>query len=97
MRALWSSGRRAEALRAYADLRAGMLDELGIEPGPASQRLYMTVLRGSASGHGPTQERHEVRTLLRLLRQALEAGSGMDVATEPGLSEVARVLLRHPA
>jgi DNA-binding SARP family transcriptional activator len=96
IRALWSSGRRAEGLRAYADLRAGMLDELGIEPGPASQGLYMTVLRGS-SGHGASHERHEVRTLLRLLRQALEAGPGMDVATEPGLSEVARLLLRHPA
>jgi len=97
MRALSNTGRRFEALRAYADLRAGMLDELGIEPGPVSQRLYMTILRDAPARQEPSHERHEVRTLLRLLRQALESGSGVDVATEPGLSEVARVLLRHPA
>lgn len=97
MHALWSTGRRAEALRAYADLRAGMAEELGIEPGVVSQRLYMTILRGAPAGHVASHERHEVSTLMRLLRQALEAGAGVDVAAEPGLSEVARVLLRHPA
>lgn len=97
MRALWSDGRRAEALRAYADLRATMLDELGIEPSPVTQRLYLEILNGTSSGRSRAQDRHEVRTLLRLLRQALEAGTGLDVASEPGLSEVARVLLRNPA
>lgn len=101
IRALWTAGRRAEALRAYADLRAGMLDELGIEPGPVSQALYMEVLRGVVPGRCRSadrhENRHEVRTLIRLLRQALEAGTGIDAYTEPGVSEVARVLLRNPA
>lgn len=97
IQALWCDGRRPEALRAYADLRASMLEELGIEPNPVTQRLYLEILNGVSSRRSRAQDRIEVRTLLRLLRQALEAGSGLDVAGEPGLSEVARVLLRSPA
>jgi DNA-binding SARP family transcriptional activator/ABC-type branched-subunit amino acid transport system substrate-binding protein/streptogramin lyase len=44
MRALYSSGRQAEALQAYSDARRHLVDELGIEPGPALRQLERAVL-----------------------------------------------------
>ena len=45
MLALYRSGRQAEALQAYQDLRRTLVDELGIEPGPKLQRLNASILR----------------------------------------------------
>lgn len=48
MLALCRSGRRAEALRAYGDLRRHLVSELGVEPSPALQRLHVRILTGQA-------------------------------------------------
>jgi DNA-binding SARP family transcriptional activator len=45
MLALYRSGRQAEALEAYQRVRRTLVDELGIEPGPALQRLERAILR----------------------------------------------------
>src|SRR5206468_10627972 len=45
MLALYRSGRQAEALRAYTHARTTLADELGIDPGPALQRLEDEILR----------------------------------------------------
>ncbi|GAB3861857.1 transcriptional regulator MoaR1 [Nocardioides maradonensis] len=77
IRAYWLSGRHGEALRAYADLRQVMIDELGDEPGPESRDLYFAVLRDSSDDSdrrrfaGP-----ELQTLLVLLRQSLASTPG---------------------
>ncbi len=42
--ALYRAGRQAEALRAYTEARNGLVDELGIEPGPALRELQARVL-----------------------------------------------------
>lgn len=44
MLALYRSGRQAEALRAYADARERLIDELGIEPGPELRALERRIL-----------------------------------------------------
>nr|WP_256327970.1 AfsR/SARP family transcriptional regulator [Prauserella marina] len=44
MRALYSSGRRAQALEVFRRLRTDLVDELGLEPGPAVQRLHQAIL-----------------------------------------------------
>jgi YVTN family beta-propeller protein len=44
MLALYRSGRQADALGAYADARRHLVDELGIEPGPALRELERAVL-----------------------------------------------------
>jgi DNA-binding SARP family transcriptional activator len=49
MIALYRSGRQAEALRAYAGVRRRLVDELGIEPGPALQDLQHAILRQEAT------------------------------------------------
>jgi len=50
MRALARSGRAVEAVRAYQDHRATLIDETGIEPGPELARLEQEILDGAAGG-----------------------------------------------
>jgi hypothetical protein len=49
MLALDRCGRKPEALEAYQSLRRELVDELGIEPGDALQRLHGRILRGEVS------------------------------------------------
>ena len=53
MVALYRCGRQAEALRAYADLRATLLEQLGIDPSPALGRLQAAILRQDPELDGP--------------------------------------------
>ncbi|MFE2294935.1 BTAD domain-containing putative transcriptional regulator [Streptomyces sp. NPDC059452] len=45
MRALYGSGRQAEALDLYQETRRRLLDELGMEPGDELRRVHQAVLR----------------------------------------------------
>ena len=45
MLALYRCGRQAEALEAYRETRQHLLDEVGIDPSPALQRLEQAILR----------------------------------------------------
>lgn len=56
MLALYRSGRQAEALRAYGDLRALLRDELGISPGPALQDLERAILDQDAALNAPRHD-----------------------------------------
>jgi DNA-binding SARP family transcriptional activator len=47
MNALWRTGRRAEALEAFRDLRRRLVDELGVEPCEEVQHLHQKVLAGA--------------------------------------------------
>ena len=95
MRALYGTGRQAEALDAYRRTRATFVDELGIEPGPALRELERAILRqdqslapAAASGFAPA-----VSTTDRL-RTLLVAPLG---ATGPeGLIALAETLARQP-
>jgi DNA-binding SARP family transcriptional activator len=73
IRALSATGARSEALRAYLELRRTLVEALGTEPGPASRALYLELLAEDRHGStAPASSVHEVRTLLGLLRDALE-------------------------
>jgi predicted ATPase/DNA-binding SARP family transcriptional activator len=50
--ALYRAGRQAEALAAYARVRRALVDDLGIEPGPALRSLERLVLQQSPSLDG---------------------------------------------
>ncbi|MER7701455.1 BTAD domain-containing putative transcriptional regulator [Kitasatospora sp. NPDC097605] len=45
MRALYRAGRQGEAVAAYGALRAALVDELGLDPGPEVAALHEAILR----------------------------------------------------
>jgi DNA-binding SARP family transcriptional activator len=75
MLALYRSGRQAEALEAYQQARRVLVEELGIEPGPALQELEKAILRqdpaleppSAADGPGPESAPPEASTPERAL------------------------------
>ncbi len=57
MIALYRSGRQAEALQAYLDARSMLVEELGLEPGPALRELEMAILRQDPVLDTPSTDR----------------------------------------
>lgn len=54
MTALYRCGRQAEALDVYRATRARLVDDLGLDPGPALQELEQAILRHDPALDGPT-------------------------------------------
>nr|WP_225953801.1 BTAD domain-containing putative transcriptional regulator [Kibdelosporangium phytohabitans] len=61
--ALDGSGRQAEALRAYAEIRKRLVTELGVEPGPELREVHAAILKGEAPRPGPAATRTVPRQL----------------------------------
>jgi len=76
--ALYRSGRQAEALAAYQDARAALVDELGIEPGKALRELHQAILRQDAA-----------LDLVPADRPASETGRGIFVGREAEFAQLA--------
>ena len=53
MVALYRCGRQAEALRAYADLREALLEQMGIDPSPSLVELEKAILRQEPALEAP--------------------------------------------
>ena len=94
MQALVGVGDRVQALRIYENLRAGMSEELGLEPETATQAQYLTVLRGglTTSETGYASARDEISALLQLLRRALESEAGPFIDL-PSMQEMGQLLM----
>jgi DNA-binding SARP family transcriptional activator len=74
IRALDGAGRHAEALAAYGQAREVISDELGVEPGPELQRLYLAML--SADVAPPAKDLPEPRPGPSARAASQDPGSG---------------------
>jgi DNA-binding SARP family transcriptional activator len=96
IQARWRAGRRADALRAYGELRTVLAAELGVEPSVQTRALYMEILRDEpTSGALATEQRQEVKMLTDLLHQCLETLGSADhhladawTRTQRGLQDI---------
>ena len=109
MRALWASGRTAEAVRRHAELRAVLADELGVDPAPQTQQVLLQLLRDERSVDVPIQRRSTDHPLLiagrpertydRLTRDLVvalrRAAAATDGDEDPELVAKLRDVLRH--
>ncbi len=84
MLALYRAGRQADALRAYHDARRTLVDELGIEPGPALRETYTSILRQERTlgpGSPAVSPEDQLADMIRALaagRLVLVVGDGVD-------------------
>ena len=100
MLALYRAGRQAEALDAYRDARRTLTEQLGLEPGPALQRLERAILAhdpslelGSRrSGSSPASDVASARSILVALPNLRDADELLAVA-EPIASRSGRELI----
>jgi WD40 repeat protein/DNA-binding SARP family transcriptional activator len=97
MLALYRSGRQAEALEAYREARATLIEQIGVEPGPELRRLHELILRQDPSLDPPGQEpagaplvgRDAELAQLRGLWDRARGGSGISVLVTgpPGIGK----------
>ncbi|MEU0008125.1 BTAD domain-containing putative transcriptional regulator [Streptomyces sp. NPDC006314] len=87
MLALHRTGRQAEALAVHRDLRARLVEELGIEPGTAVREAHAEVLRGSGEGQRQREGHGDRRRVAEDSRQRRPGhDSGTAGATTPPAS-----------
>ncbi|GIH20498.1 AfsR/SARP family transcriptional regulator [Rugosimonospora africana] len=92
--ALHRTGRRADALAAFQATRAIFVEELGVEPGAALQRLQQAIL---TEGAGPATSPVAVRGRATVVPAQLPADLGDFTGRASSVSALCRALAADPA
>src|SRR5262249_35105139 len=101
MVALYRSGRQAEALSAYQEVRRPLADEHGLEPGPKLRELERRILRqdpellGKSSAHvvrGMNRRRWAVAAALALAAVGVSAAVGVVLGTRGTSASIGEVV-----
>jgi DNA-binding SARP family transcriptional activator/pimeloyl-ACP methyl ester carboxylesterase len=105
--ALYRSGRQADALRVYRELRSILAEQLGIEPGAELRELETRILRqdsaldyqparhAAADGNAPPETRYAESGGLHIAYQVFGAGQ-RDIIMVPGLLSHLELLWEDP-
>ena len=84
MLALYRAGRQADALEAYHHARRVLVDELGIEPSPALQQLYASILRQESGLQAATVQESDDDHLMGVLKALV--GGRLVLVLGPGVN-----------
>ena len=85
MRALYASGRQADALAAYQRYAGRLADELGLEPSAAMQELQLRILRHTVAPPTPLRTMQVIHVSVGDRRIAVATvGSGQPLIALPG-------------
>jgi DNA-binding SARP family transcriptional activator/tetratricopeptide (TPR) repeat protein len=88
MTAWYRSGRRAEALHAFHDLRRRLVRELGVEPGDELQHLHQRMLSGDPGlAWAPGQPRPKLRVVNLAAPAGAVSSDGMTVSRQRQLAQ----------
>ncbi|GAA4535633.1 AfsR/SARP family transcriptional regulator [Nonomuraea ferruginea] len=102
MLAQYRAGRRAEALRTYQETRRFLLEQIGLEPGPALRRLHEQILRDETALMRPPAQRPAPVVPSQLPPQVLPfVGrdgelAGLDAALRPGREAPGALVVTGP-
>jgi DNA-binding SARP family transcriptional activator/streptogramin lyase len=107
MRALYGSGRQADALEAYRRARRMLSDELGLEPGPQLQELERKILRQDPDLRAPPRterplvavpsaHRHRRRLAIAAVVLVLVVGALLSLGLIYALDDGSRLLVVKP-
>ena len=86
MSACAAAGERAKALETYARLSSRLAEELGTDPAPDTQDLYLAILRQQRPGDPGLRDAGPARPGARPARSRDLAGRPRSVAASPGLA-----------
>ncbi|WP_249037656.1 BTAD domain-containing putative transcriptional regulator [Micromonospora noduli] len=87
LRALYAAGRQSEALESYAELRARLAEELGLDPGPELVALHRRILEQDAGLNAPPKA--------AIIRNNLPAPLDELIGRDEALAELRALLPRQ--